>query len=65
MVKAVANRVIVTGGTAGVGLALVRQLAAKGPCVASVARTATNGEGVVAETGAHGIVADIGKKGGI
>ncbi|MDP9812451.1 NAD(P)-dependent dehydrogenase (short-subunit alcohol dehydrogenase family) [Rhizobium tibeticum] len=55
-------RVMVTGGTSGLGLALVRQLTAKGARVAFVARTAANVERVAAETGAHGIVADIGKK---
>lgn len=55
-------RVTVTGGTSGLGLALVRQLSAKGACVAFVARTAAHVERVAAETGAHGIVADIGKK---
>lgn len=54
--------VAVTGGTSGLGLALVRQLAAKGAYVAFVARTAANVERVADETGAHGIVADIGKK---
>ncbi|THK38937.1 SDR family oxidoreductase [Ensifer sp. MPMI2T] len=55
-------RVAVTGGTSGLGLALVRQLAAQGASVAFVARTAANVEGVAAETGAHGIVGDVGKK---
>lgn len=55
-------RVMVTGGTSGLGLALVRQLTAKGARVAFVARTAANVERVAAETDAHGIVADIGKK---
>ncbi|AJC83350.1 SDR family oxidoreductase (plasmid) [Rhizobium sophoriradicis] len=55
-------RVGITGGTSGLGLALVRQLAKKGASVAFVARTAANVERVAAETGAHGIVADIGKK---
>ncbi|MEF0941259.1 SDR family NAD(P)-dependent oxidoreductase [Rhizobium sp. BR 362] len=55
-------RVAVTGGTSGLGLALVRQLAAKGARVAFVARTAANVERVASETGAHGIVADVGKK---
>ncbi|MBB5574865.1 SDR family NAD(P)-dependent oxidoreductase [Rhizobium paranaense] len=55
-------RVAVTGGTSGLGLALVRQLAAKGAHVAFVARTAANVERVAAETGAYGIVADVGKK---
>ncbi|MBB4568937.1 SDR family NAD(P)-dependent oxidoreductase [Rhizobium leucaenae] len=55
-------RVAVTGGTSGLGLALVRQLAVKGARVAFVARTAANVERVADETGAHGIVADVGKK---
>ncbi|MGR4846092.1 SDR family oxidoreductase (plasmid) [Rhizobium sp. WSM1274] len=55
-------RVGITGGTSGLGLALVRQLAKKGASIAFVARTAANVECVAAETGAHGIVADIGKK---
>lgn len=55
-------RVGITGGTSGLGLALVRQLAEKGASVAFVARTAADVGRVAAETGAHGIVADIGKK---
>ncbi|MER8710026.1 MULTISPECIES: SDR family oxidoreductase [unclassified Mesorhizobium] len=55
-------RVAVTGGTSGLGLALVRQLAAQGGCVAFVARTAANVERIADETGAHGIVGDVGKK---
>ncbi|MGR9235071.1 SDR family NAD(P)-dependent oxidoreductase (plasmid) [Rhizobium leguminosarum] len=55
-------RVGITGGTSGLGLALVRQLAGKGASIAFVARTTANVERVAAETGAHGIVADIGKK---
>ncbi|MBB4577122.1 SDR family NAD(P)-dependent oxidoreductase [Rhizobium lentis] len=55
-------RVGITGGTSGLGLALVRQLAGKGASIAFVARTAANVGCVAAETGAHGIVADIGKK---
>ncbi len=55
-------RVAVTGGTSGLGLALVRQLAAQGASVAFVARTAANVERIADETGAHGIVGDIGKK---
>ncbi|WP_352638606.1 SDR family NAD(P)-dependent oxidoreductase [Mesorhizobium sp. M0145] len=35
-------RVAVTGGTSGLGLAFVRQLAAMNACVAFVARTAAN-----------------------
>ncbi|MBB4195390.1 NAD(P)-dependent dehydrogenase (short-subunit alcohol dehydrogenase family) [Rhizobium aethiopicum] len=55
-------RVGITGGTSGLGLALVRHLAEKGASIAFVARTAANVERVAAETGAFGIVADIGKK---
>ncbi|MDL2401679.1 SDR family NAD(P)-dependent oxidoreductase [Rhizobium mayense] len=55
-------RVVVTGGTSGLGLALVRQLAAKGARVAFVARTAANVERITAETGTEGIVGDVGKK---
>ncbi|MER9631551.1 SDR family NAD(P)-dependent oxidoreductase, partial [Mesorhizobium sp. M0296] len=55
-------RVAVTGGTSGLGLALVRQLAAMNACVAFVARTAANVERIADETGAHGIVGDVGKK---
>jgi NAD(P)-dependent dehydrogenase (short-subunit alcohol dehydrogenase family) len=55
-------RVAVTGGTSGLGLALVRQLTAKGACVAFVARTTANVERIAGETGAHGIVGDVGKK---
>ncbi|TJW76748.1 MAG: SDR family oxidoreductase, partial [Mesorhizobium sp.] len=55
-------RVAVTGGTSGLGLALVRQLAAQGASVAFVARTAANVERIADETGAHGIVGDLGKK---
>ncbi|MER8439012.1 SDR family oxidoreductase [Mesorhizobium sp. M1312] len=52
----------VTGGTAGLGLALVRQLAEQGASVAFVARTTANVERIADETGAHGIVGDIGNK---
>lgn len=55
-------RVGITGGTSGLGLALVRRLAEKGASIAFVARTAANVERVAAETGAFGIVADIGRK---
>jgi NAD(P)-dependent dehydrogenase (short-subunit alcohol dehydrogenase family) len=55
-------RVAVTGGTSGLGLALVRQLTAKGACVAFVARTTANVERIAGETGARGIVGDVGKK---
>ncbi|HEY0760754.1 MAG TPA: SDR family oxidoreductase [Pyrinomonadaceae bacterium] len=56
-------RVAVTGGTSGLGLALVRELASKGARVAFVARTRERVEQVARENpGAHGIVADIGAK---
>jgi NAD(P)-dependent dehydrogenase (short-subunit alcohol dehydrogenase family) len=55
-------RVAVTGGTSGLGLALVRLLAAKGARVAFVARTASAVERIADKTGAHGIVGDVGKK---
>ncbi|RRH94273.1 SDR family oxidoreductase [Mesorhizobium tamadayense] len=55
-------RVAITGGTSGLGLALVRQLTSQGARVAFVARTAANVERVADETGAHGIVGDVGKK---
>jgi NAD(P)-dependent dehydrogenase (short-subunit alcohol dehydrogenase family) len=55
-------RVAVTGGTSGLGLALVRLLAAKGARVAFVARTANAVERTAHETGAHGIVGDVGRK---
>ena len=55
-------RVAVTGGTSGLGLALVRQLTAQDARVVFVARTAANVERIASETGAHGIVGDVGKK---
>jgi NAD(P)-dependent dehydrogenase (short-subunit alcohol dehydrogenase family) len=55
-------RVAVTGGTSGLGLALVRLLAARGACVAFVARTGAAVEQIAQETGAQGIVADVGRK---
>ncbi|MBY5412648.1 SDR family oxidoreductase [Rhizobium leguminosarum] len=55
-------RVAITGGTSGLGLALVRQLTSQGARVAFVARTAANVERVADETGACGIVGDVGKK---
>jgi NAD(P)-dependent dehydrogenase (short-subunit alcohol dehydrogenase family) len=55
-------RVAVTGGTSGLGLALVRVLAAHGARVAFVARSAGNVGRVARETGAHGIVGDVGRK---
>jgi len=55
-------RVAVTGGTSGLGLALVRQLTENGAHVAFVARSADDVERVATETGAVGIVGDVGRK---
>jgi NAD(P)-dependent dehydrogenase (short-subunit alcohol dehydrogenase family) len=55
-------RVAVTGGTSGLGLALVRLLVARGARAAFVARTAPAVEQTAKETGAHGIVGDLGRK---
>lgn len=55
-------RVAVTGGTSGLGLALVRDLRARGAQVAFVARTRERVERIAEETGAHGIVGDVARK---
>ena len=56
-------RVAVTGGTSGLGLALVRALHAQGARVAFVARDAGRVQRVAAELdGTHGIVGDIASK---
>jgi NAD(P)-dependent dehydrogenase (short-subunit alcohol dehydrogenase family) len=56
-------RVAVTGGTSGLGLALVRELLKRGARVAFVARTRERVETVARENaGAHGIVADVASK---
>ncbi|MDJ0925774.1 MAG: SDR family NAD(P)-dependent oxidoreductase, partial [Acidimicrobiia bacterium] len=55
-------RVAVTGGTSGLGLALVRRLADLGARVAFVARSADSVARVAAETGAIGVVGDVGDK---
>jgi NAD(P)-dependent dehydrogenase (short-subunit alcohol dehydrogenase family) len=55
-------RVAVTGGTSGLGLALVQRLAAGRARVAFVARTAAAVVRTADETGACGIVGDIGRK---
>jgi NAD(P)-dependent dehydrogenase (short-subunit alcohol dehydrogenase family) len=56
-------RVAVTGGTSGLGLALVRELVRRGADVAFVARTRGQVEMVARdEKGSHGIVGDVSKK---
>jgi NAD(P)-dependent dehydrogenase (short-subunit alcohol dehydrogenase family) len=56
-------RVAITGGTSGLGLALVRELSKRGARVAFVARTRERVEQVARENpGAHGIVADVSAK---
>ena len=55
-------RVAVTGGTSGLGLALVRGFRVRGADVAFVARTRELVERVARETGAAGIVGDVGVK---
>src|SRR5271167_1293074 len=55
-------RIAVTGGTSGLGLALVKNLAARGARVAFVARSAAPVKRVARETGACGIVGDVGLK---
>jgi NAD(P)-dependent dehydrogenase (short-subunit alcohol dehydrogenase family) len=56
-------RIAITGGTSGLGLALVRELLGRGAGVAFVARTREQVERVAREhPGAHGIVGDVSKK---
>ena len=55
-------RVAVTGGTSGLGLALVRAFVRRGAKVAFVARTASLVAAVATETGAVGIVGDVARK---
>ncbi len=56
-------RVAVTGGTSGLGLALVRELLGRGARVAFVARTRERVEHVARENaGAHGVVGDVSSK---
>jgi NAD(P)-dependent dehydrogenase (short-subunit alcohol dehydrogenase family) len=55
-----AVRVAITGGTSGLGLALVRECAARGAAVAFVARTREHVDEVAREIGsAYGIVGDV------
>jgi NAD(P)-dependent dehydrogenase (short-subunit alcohol dehydrogenase family) len=57
------SRVAITGGTSGLGLALVRELLDRGASVAFVARHRDGVDRVVREhPGAHGIVGDVSKK---
>lgn len=57
------RRVAITGGTSGLGLALVRELLGRGARVAFVARTRGRVEVVAHEhAGAHGIVGDVSLK---
>jgi NAD(P)-dependent dehydrogenase (short-subunit alcohol dehydrogenase family) len=59
-------RVAVTGGTSGLGLALVEAFAARGDHVAFVARDAERVARVAREiAGSHGIVGDVASKGDI
>jgi NAD(P)-dependent dehydrogenase (short-subunit alcohol dehydrogenase family) len=56
-------RVAITGGTTGLGLALVREFSARGAAVAFVARNRERVERVASEiAGNHGIVGDISYK---
>jgi NAD(P)-dependent dehydrogenase (short-subunit alcohol dehydrogenase family) len=55
-------RVLITGGTSGLGLALVSELTTRGAHVAFVARTAERVADVAREYGAHGIVGDVARK---
>lgn len=56
-------RVAITGGTSGLGLALVRELLSSGARVAFVARTAERVRRVAEENrGAHGVVGDVSSK---
>ena len=57
------RRVAVTGGTSGLGLALVHELLARGAKVAFVARGREGIDRVLAEhTAAHGIAGDVSRK---
>ena len=55
-------RVAITGGTSGLGLALVREFKARGCVVAFVARDAARVAEIAKQTGAHGIVGDVARK---
>jgi NAD(P)-dependent dehydrogenase (short-subunit alcohol dehydrogenase family) len=56
-------RVVITGGTSGLGLALVRELRKRGARVAFVARTRERVDDIARNhPGTHGIVGDIARK---
>ena len=55
-------RVAITGGTSGLGLALVREFRRRGASVAFVARSARAVQKIARQTEAHGIVADVARK---
>jgi NAD(P)-dependent dehydrogenase (short-subunit alcohol dehydrogenase family) len=55
-------RVAITGGTSGLGLALVHVWIARGARVTFVARDCARVEAIAARTGAHGIAADVARK---
>jgi NAD(P)-dependent dehydrogenase (short-subunit alcohol dehydrogenase family) len=58
-----ALRIVITGGTSGLGLALVRECLARHARVAFVARTAADVQAVMnTHRGAHGIVGDVARK---
>ena len=57
------TRVAITGGTSGLGLALVRELLGRGATVAFVARSRDAVERVAAENAnSHGVVGDVSRK---
>jgi NAD(P)-dependent dehydrogenase (short-subunit alcohol dehydrogenase family) len=55
-------RVAITGGTSGLGLALVRELSTRGADIAFAARTRSRVLDVAADLGVHGITADLARK---
>ena len=55
-------RVAVTGGTSGLGLALVRLMSRRGARIALIARSKASVEHVAEEIGACGIVGDVSRK---
>ena len=55
-------RVAITGGTSGLGLALVRELSGRGARVAFVARDPLRVARIAERTGTHGVTGDIARK---